>query len=60
MYDRYLEFAQLIKGGTVEPHWMADGNSFMNMVFHDGWLVVQNGQAVVPPRIPAEWPTFTP
>jgi len=28
MYYRYLEFAKYVKGGTVEPHWMADGNSF--------------------------------
>ena len=28
MYRRYLEFPKYVKGGTVEPHWMADGNSF--------------------------------
>ena len=28
MYHRYLEFASLVKGGTIEPHWMADGSSF--------------------------------
>ena len=28
MYSRYLEFASYVKGGTVEPHWMADGSSF--------------------------------
>ena len=28
MYYRYLEFASYVKGGTVEPHWMADGSSF--------------------------------
>ncbi len=28
MYYRYLEFASLVKGGSVQPHWMADGNSF--------------------------------
>ncbi len=28
MYYRYLEFASYVKGGTVEPHWMADGNIF--------------------------------
>ena len=28
MYHRYLEFASYVKGGTVQPHWMADGNSF--------------------------------
>ncbi len=28
MYYRYLEFPSLVKGGSVEPHWMADGSSF--------------------------------
>jgi dipeptidyl aminopeptidase/acylaminoacyl peptidase len=28
MYHRYLEFPSYVKGGTVEPHWMADRNSF--------------------------------
>lgn len=28
MYHRYLAFASYVKGGSVEPHWMADGNSF--------------------------------
>ncbi len=28
MYSRYLEFASYIKGGSIEPHWMADGSSF--------------------------------
>ncbi len=28
MYNRYLEFASYIKGGSIEPHWMADGSSF--------------------------------
>jgi len=28
MYYRYLEFASYVKGGTVEPHWMADGRRF--------------------------------
>ncbi len=28
MYRRYLDFSKYVKGGTVEPHWMADGNSF--------------------------------
>ena len=28
MYRRYLEFPSYIKGGKVEPHWMADGSSF--------------------------------
>ncbi len=28
MYLRYLELGTLIEGGSVEPHWMADGNSF--------------------------------
>ena len=28
MYQKYLEFPSYVKGGRVEPHWMADGNSF--------------------------------
>ena len=28
MYQRYLEFSSLVKGGSIEPHWMADGSSF--------------------------------
>ncbi|MGH9862679.1 MAG: DPP IV N-terminal domain-containing protein [Candidatus Acidiferrales bacterium] len=28
MYYRYLEFASYVKGGSIEPHWMADGSSF--------------------------------
>ena len=28
MYFRYLELRSLIEGGSVEPHWIADGNSF--------------------------------
>ncbi len=28
MYHRYLEFPSYVKGGSIEPHWMADGSSF--------------------------------
>ena len=28
MYQRYLELGSYVKGGEVEPHWMADGSSF--------------------------------
>ena len=28
MYSRYLDFASYVTGGSVEPHWMADGSSF--------------------------------
>ena len=28
MYYRYLEFASYVKGGSIEPHWMADGARF--------------------------------
>ncbi len=28
MYRRYLDFASYVKGGSITPHWMADGNSF--------------------------------
>ncbi|MFQ5816944.1 MAG: hypothetical protein ACE5H2_03175 [Terriglobia bacterium] len=28
MYRRYLEFPSLVKGGSLQPHWLADGSSF--------------------------------
>ena len=28
LYHRYLEFPSYVKGGSLEPHWMADGSSF--------------------------------
>jgi len=28
MYHRYLELESYVKGGSIEPHWMADGSSF--------------------------------
>ena len=28
MYRKYLDIASYVKGGHVEPHWMADGSSF--------------------------------
>jgi dipeptidyl aminopeptidase/acylaminoacyl peptidase len=28
MFERYKEFWDHVKGGRVQPHWMADGNSF--------------------------------
>ena len=28
MYYRYLKFASLVKGGSIQPHWMEDGSSF--------------------------------
>lgn len=28
MYYRYLKFSSLVKGGSIQPHWMADGSSF--------------------------------
>ena len=28
MFYHYLGFASLVKGGMIEAHWMADGNSF--------------------------------
>ncbi len=28
LFYKYLEFSRFIKGGKVEPHWMADGSSF--------------------------------
>ena len=28
MFYRYLRFSEYVKGGTIEAHWMNDGNSF--------------------------------
>src|SRR6185436_1790028 len=28
VYDAYLDFGDLVKGGSVVPSWMADGSSF--------------------------------
>jgi len=28
MYRRYLEFPSYVEGGSIQPHWMADGSSF--------------------------------
>jgi dipeptidyl aminopeptidase/acylaminoacyl peptidase len=28
MYYKYLNFASYVKGGSIQPHWMADGSSF--------------------------------
>lgn len=28
MYYRYLQFNSYVKGGSIQPHWMADGSSF--------------------------------
>ncbi|MEE9611298.1 MAG: hypothetical protein V3W19_08600, partial [Desulfatiglandales bacterium] len=28
MYHRYLELDSYVKGGSIEPYWMADGRSF--------------------------------
>ncbi len=28
MYSRYLEFPSYVKGGAIEPRWMADGSTF--------------------------------
>jgi dipeptidyl aminopeptidase/acylaminoacyl peptidase len=28
MFAKYLDFASYIKGGTIIPHWLADGNAF--------------------------------
>ena len=25
MYHRYLEFPARVKGGAIQPHWLADG-----------------------------------
>jgi dipeptidyl aminopeptidase/acylaminoacyl peptidase len=28
MYRRYLRYTSYVEGGSVEPHWLTDGNSF--------------------------------
>ncbi|MEO6331561.1 MAG: DPP IV N-terminal domain-containing protein [Gemmatimonadaceae bacterium] len=28
IYRRYFDFASYVKGGSIQPHWMADGSSF--------------------------------
>lgn len=28
MYRRYLNFSSYLQGGTVQPHWLADGSTF--------------------------------
>lgn len=28
MYRRYLELPSYVKGGSIKPHWMADGSGF--------------------------------
>jgi len=28
IFAQYLRFASMVKGGTIQPHWMADGNCF--------------------------------
>ena len=40
MYRRMLHFKRMVKGGLIEPHWMADGRSF--------WYVDDSGDM---PRI---------
>ncbi len=32
MYYRYLEFRSYVKGGAIEPHWMADVSSSLYSV----------------------------
>jgi dipeptidyl aminopeptidase/acylaminoacyl peptidase len=31
VYRKMLDFKSLVKGGSIEPHWMADGRSFWYM-----------------------------
>lgn len=28
MYKRYFDFSSYVKGGSIQPHWMADGSNF--------------------------------
>ncbi len=28
LYNAYMNFASLVRGGSIEPHWMQDGSSF--------------------------------
>ena len=36
MYSRYLEFPSLVKGGSIQAHWMAGGSNF--------WYVEEESQ----------------
>ncbi len=65
MYYRYLEFASYVKGGSLEPHWMADGSSFWyaggapaNSVI---WKFNPRAHTVFPeqPHGPYEWETVS-
>ncbi len=42
MYYRYLEFPSYVKGGSIEPHWMADASSFWYL-----WLLREDWGKII-------------
>ena len=54
MYYRYLEFPSYVKGGSIEPHWMADGSSFWYAEGAPGNTVIYK----VNPKVNAKTPLF--
>ncbi len=54
MYYRYMEFASYVKGGSVEPHWMADGSSFWYAEGHPASTTIWK----VDPRANTKTPLF--
>ncbi|MEE9183348.1 MAG: DPP IV N-terminal domain-containing protein, partial [Acidimicrobiia bacterium] len=54
MYYRYLEFSSLVKGGSIEPHWLADGSSFWYAEGSPANTVIYK----VDPRANAKTPLF--
>lgn len=51
---RYLEFPALVKGGSVQPHWLEDGSNF--------WYTAGDGDSTViykvDPRANVKTPLF--
>ena len=51
MYYRYLEFPSYVKGGTVQPHWMADGSSFWYAEGGPGSCTAPNMHGIILGRV---------
>ena len=54
MYYRYLELDSYVRGGSIEPHWMADGSSFWYAEGAPGNIVIYK----VDPRADTKTPLF--
>ncbi|MDA2930967.1 S9 family peptidase, partial [Acidobacteria bacterium AH-259-O06] len=54
MYYRYMEFPSYVKGGSIDPHWMADGSSFWYAEGAPANTVIYN----VDPRANTKTPLF--